>query len=187
MKHVKRRVVKSPEERRQEIIKAAVQLFSQKGYENTTIQDIAEMLNISQGLCYRYFKSKSDIFMAAGEFYAQQVMAQIKAPFPVGMNAVDKFNIIVKRAFEYIVKHSEFEVNARFYEFRADRLDYVSKQVIEVIIPIIEQGNKEGVFNCKNAEQVGKIFIFGVVHTFHEEVPKNNIREYVKNLLQTLR
>ena len=52
------RIIKDPEERKQEIIEAALHLFSQKGYEHTTIQDIAKYLNISQGLCYRYFKSK---------------------------------------------------------------------------------------------------------------------------------
>ena len=52
------RIIKDPEERKQEIIEAALHLFSQKGYEHTTIQDIAKYLNISQGLCYRYFNLK---------------------------------------------------------------------------------------------------------------------------------
>ena len=49
------RIIKDPEERKQEIIEAALHLFSQKGYEHTTIQDIAKYLNISQGLCYSLF------------------------------------------------------------------------------------------------------------------------------------
>ena len=71
------RIIKDPEERKQEIIEAALHLFSQKGYEHTTIQDIAKYLNISQGLCYRYFKSKAEIFTATAEFYAQQILIQI--------------------------------------------------------------------------------------------------------------
>ena len=66
------RIIKDPEERKQEIIEAALHLFSQKGYEHTTIQDIAKYLNISQGLCYRYFKSKAEISTATADFYTQQ-------------------------------------------------------------------------------------------------------------------
>lgn len=180
------RIIKDPKERKQEIIEASLYLFSQKGYEHTTIQDIAKYLNISQGLCYRYFKSKTDIFMATAEFYAQQVMNEIRKPLPEDMKAIDKFNITIKRLFEYIIRHSEFESNSRVSAIRADRLDSISKQIIEVVIPIINQGNEEGVFCCKNVELTTKIFIFGLVHTFHEDMPKTNIREYIKTFLEFL-
>ena len=49
------RISKKPMERRQEIIRTAFGLFSEKGFENTTIQDIAAQTNVSVGLCYRYF------------------------------------------------------------------------------------------------------------------------------------
>ena len=88
------RIIKDPEERKQEIIEAALHLFSQKGYEHTTIQDIAKYLNISQGLCYRYFKSKAEIFTATAEFYAQQILIQIRQPFPENMKAIDFINFI---------------------------------------------------------------------------------------------
>lgn len=96
------RIIKDPEERKQEIIEAALHLFSQKGYEHTTIQDIAKYLNISQGLCYRYFKSKAEIFTATAEFYAQQILIQIRQPFPENMKAIDKFNITIKRLFNIL-------------------------------------------------------------------------------------
>lgn len=181
------RIIKEPEERKQEIIEAALHLFSQKGYEHTTIQDIAKYLNISQGLCYRYFKSKTEIFTATAEFYAQQVLQQIRQPFPDNMKAIDKFNITIKRLFQYIIKHGEFEANSEVSALRADRLDSISRQIIEVIIPIIKQGNKEEVFNCRDVEMTTKIFIFGLVHTFHEEMPKQNIKEYIKSFLDYLK
>ena len=155
------RIIKDPEERKQEIIEAALHLFSQKGYEHTTIQDIAKYLNISQGLCYRYFKSKAEIFTATAEFYAQQILIQIRQPFPENMKAIDKFNITIKRLFQYIIKHGEFEANSEVSALRADRLDSISRQIIEVIIPIIKQGNEEKIFNCYDIEKTTKIFIFG--------------------------
>ena len=49
------------EERRGQIIQAAVKLFSEKGYYTTTIQSIAREARVSTGLIYQYFGDKDDI------------------------------------------------------------------------------------------------------------------------------
>ena len=43
------------------IIDAAMKLFLEKGYENTTMQDIVEASGMSKGTIYHYFKSKQEI------------------------------------------------------------------------------------------------------------------------------
>ena len=65
------RITKAPEERRKEIIDTAIKLFYEKGYEKTTISDIAKEINVAQGLCYRYFPSKEMLFDCAIDQYAQ--------------------------------------------------------------------------------------------------------------------
>lgn len=49
------------EKRRRQIVDAAVRLFSERGYFQTTIEDIANAVPISKGLVYRYFKDKNDL------------------------------------------------------------------------------------------------------------------------------
>lgn len=68
------RIIKEPQERKQEILDTAMELFYQNGYENTSIADIAKKLCISQGLCYRYFISKEELFDCAVSHYAQQIV-----------------------------------------------------------------------------------------------------------------
>lgn len=56
------------ERRRQEqnrlfILRAAEKVFIQKGYRFATVDDIAEEAQFSKATLYRYFKSKSDIFL----------------------------------------------------------------------------------------------------------------------------
>jgi len=48
-------------ERREQIVRAAVKLFSAQGYFVTTIQQIAREAGISVGLVYRYFREKDDL------------------------------------------------------------------------------------------------------------------------------
>ncbi|NLH02052.1 MAG: TetR/AcrR family transcriptional regulator [Clostridiales bacterium] len=182
------RISKEPDERRQEIIETALELFSEKGYEDTTIQDIAERMNVSPGLCYRYFKSKTELFAATSEYYATQAVEQIKIPISQDIPAIDKFNLVINRMFDFSISHHEFESRySEGSEIRSILLDNVANQWISAIIPIIEQGVNENVFHCSNIESTAKFLIFGLVHTFHEEMPKENAQEYMRSFLNFTR
>ena len=52
---------KYPEETQRKILDIAFRLFSEKGYDHTTIQDIVDALGMSKGAVYHHFKSKEDI------------------------------------------------------------------------------------------------------------------------------
>lgn len=58
------RIVKKPEERRQEIVRAARHLFQIKDYEHATMQDLMEKVGIAKGTIYHYFKSKRELLEA---------------------------------------------------------------------------------------------------------------------------
>lgn len=50
------------DERREQILAAALQLFANKGFAATKISDISSVTGISQGLIYHYFPSKNEVF-----------------------------------------------------------------------------------------------------------------------------
>lgn len=52
------------EQRRKQIIEAAIRVFKRKGYESATIKDIVEEAEMSRGWIYLYFQSKEEIFDA---------------------------------------------------------------------------------------------------------------------------
>lgn len=58
------RTIKAPEERRQEILDRAEELFTTKGYGKTTIIDILDAVGIAKGTFYYYFKSKEEVMDA---------------------------------------------------------------------------------------------------------------------------
>ena len=61
-----RPVKKAPDEWRKEILNAAQNLFISKGYEETSISDIMEMVGGAKGMFYRCFQSKEDVMYALG-------------------------------------------------------------------------------------------------------------------------
>lgn len=58
-----RRGAKKREERRQRILDAAVTVFGEKGYHQTTVADVIEAADIARGTFYLYFDGKNAIFV----------------------------------------------------------------------------------------------------------------------------
>ena len=61
------------EQARERIIEAALHVFAQKGYHETTMEDVADRLGVSEGTIYLYFKSKRELFKAISEPGEHQV------------------------------------------------------------------------------------------------------------------
>jgi len=59
---------KAVQEKSERILKAALVLLAKKGYENTTINDIADAASVSRGLLHYYFKDKEDLVSQALTF-----------------------------------------------------------------------------------------------------------------------
>ena len=57
----KEQFAKIREDRKEEILNAALELFAKHGVSHTTMQDIAQKAGISKGLIYNYFLSKEDL------------------------------------------------------------------------------------------------------------------------------
>lgn len=53
------------ERREQEILEVALRLFSERGYDQTDIDSIADTLQVAKGTIYRYFPSKKELFFAS--------------------------------------------------------------------------------------------------------------------------
>lgn len=71
------RVSKEPEVRRQEMIDTAMRIFARNGYEAVTMSDIAREMHVVPGLCYRYFRSKHELYETAVAQYARACSAPV--------------------------------------------------------------------------------------------------------------
>ena len=60
------------EERKQDIIRAAKQMFVQQGYASTTISQIASEAEMATGTLYRYFKSKDELIWAVSHEHIEE-------------------------------------------------------------------------------------------------------------------
>jgi AcrR family transcriptional regulator len=81
-------------ERRERLFRAALELFAQKGFAETTVEDITNAADLGKGTFFNYFPSKEHIFLAFGEMQlaklktAFEEMRSANVPVPVFMRSL---------------------------------------------------------------------------------------------------
>lgn len=94
-------------QRRNEIIHAAAKLFSRKGYNKTTLEDIATEAEFGIGTIYNYFESKEDIYKHLLESISGlsfEIVEEIEKQTP---DLLEFFKIYTKRIFEFFVEYQD--------------------------------------------------------------------------------
>src|SRR5580704_6496919 len=79
------------ERRRTEIIEAAYEVFSTRGYSASGIADIAEKLGIGHGTFYRYFKNKRDILDQVVDYGVERMVAALELETTEAATTLDEF------------------------------------------------------------------------------------------------
>ena len=189
------RDVKDPEIRRAEIMDAAMLLFMEKGYANTTTQDIVDKVNISRGLLYYHFKNKEDILYYLVERYSEKLLRDIH----VIVNDDDKTAIEKIRAFIDATIISTDNVSAEGTELQKTvdleenryMLDKLSHKLIEKLTiyfeRIINQGISEKVFSVKYPSETAEFLMTAYVFVSNNIGIITSKKEPVKEYLNAFK
>ena len=189
------RDVKDPEIRRAEIMDASMLLFMEKGYANTTTQDIVDKVNISRGLLYYHFKNKEDILYCLVERYSEKLLRDIH----VIVNDDDKTAIEKIRAFIDATIISTDNVSAEGTELQKTvdlkenryMLDKLSHKLIEKLTiyfeRIINQGIAEKEFSVKYPSETAEFLMTAYVFVSNNIGIKNSKKEPVKDYLNAFK
>ena len=87
------RITKNPEERKNEIIKAAQKLFIEKGFMKTKVNAIVKSIGVSQGVFYYYFSSKDEIIDEIVDKYIKQIINNTADIIESSkLNSIEKLN-----------------------------------------------------------------------------------------------
>jgi AcrR family transcriptional regulator len=158
------RVSKSPEERKKQILDAAMELFQTKGYERTAVSDIVKKIGVAQGTVYYYFNSKHEIADALIERDLSESIAALRrvADAP-GTGAVEKLEQVRKLLSQGNDRMDEIEFlhedrNAMLHQKALVRM---IREYAPLAASIVEQGNREGVFHVENPLVVTEFLLAG--------------------------
>ena len=80
------------------IISSAAKLFSERGYDETTLQDIMKLSGLSKGAIYHYFKSKQEILVYLSNYEKELVSDFLK-------KLVDNKELTAKEKIERVITY----------------------------------------------------------------------------------
>jgi AcrR family transcriptional regulator len=70
-----------PDQRRRHLIDTAITLYSQRSFDQVSVDDIIRAADVSRALFYRYFKNPGELFMAGAEMTTDRLVRRLSQPF----------------------------------------------------------------------------------------------------------
>lgn len=138
-------------DKRELILRAAMNLFHRYNYEKTSMDDIAKEARIGKGTIYYYFKSKEDILLELIEREFSQLYEELSEMLESSLSFDEKFAKFIEVPIEGLMKHSTFtlEVFNRLPDMLLNRLEsYIreqKKRMQSIVIQIFNEGKEQGV------------------------------------------
>ena len=155
------RIIKEADIRKNEILDAAGILFTEKGYDNTTIQDIVnELGGLTKGAIYHHFKSKEEIIDALSEklFFENNPFVIVKKR--KNLNGLQKMREVIKinyadAARNKLSKHTlPVLKNPRIL---AGMIDTDRKLITPLWLELIEDGQRDGSIQTEYAKELSEL------------------------------
>ncbi len=152
---------KYPEVTVEKILDAAQRLFLEKGYDNTTIQDIVDQLGgLSKGAVYHHFKSKEEIMDAVGDrmFAANNPFEKVRKRSD--LNGLQKLQEAIR-----LNQSDEERTSMTIQSIPITRNPRLLVEMIEsnrrVLTPyyqeLLEEGNRDGSVHTEYAREIAEL------------------------------
>lgn len=151
---------------RSKIIKEAVILFAEKGYERTSINDICEAVGISKGGLNYYFKEKEAILMSVHEEFIDYELLQAQSIIEKKLRPDECLKELIESLVESIYKYFPYCVT--FFQSKSslskDNMDSISvkrKLYSDIFLSCLNDGVEAGIFTSEFDVEIIHKIIFG--------------------------
>jgi AcrR family transcriptional regulator len=141
---------------REEILLAAAQIFGQKGFHATSMQDIADSVNLQKASLYHHFESKQEILLSLLDSALDLLIERI-APVQVSQNPPEEklreaMRIYIRTVADYqnlasvlLLEHRSLDPHLRErHTPRRDRFESIWRELIQA-------GQESGIFACSSS------------------------------------
>jgi len=155
-------------EKRDRILRAAIKIFSRKGFFNSKVSEIARAASVADGTIYLYFKNKDDLLISLFEEKMGEVVADVRRRTADGGNALEKLKIFIGNHMDLLEREAGLvevlQVELRqSTKFLKDYTPVKFFEYLEIISDILEEGKKEGVLRPDLNISIARRAIFGAL------------------------
>lgn len=150
------------------ILEAAVKVFAEQGFYQSTISQVAKEAGVADGTIYLYFKNKDDILVQFFTYKTKLVFDRFREEVNKADNCFDKLRNLVSRHLEEfqndrnmaVLYQAETHQNSRLVE---EQIKEMSKLYLDIVSEIVERGQEEGMIRKDVYVGLVKRFILGGV------------------------
>jgi len=187
---VKDTVRRTKKRRKEQIIDAAANLFSQKSYHDVTMDQIAAHVGVAKGTIYLYFNSKEKLYLEILEDTYEEIESILEKEIAKNDRAPEKLKKILRLIFQFYLQHmdvlrilsrDETHLIREHFEFT----EHWRLRRIKLYQKILEKGIKEGSFRPANTELTALI-IFGLVRSVRFFYQSNKNAEEIAEEVYTM-
>ena len=155
---------KYPEVTEERILEAAQRLFLEKGYDNTTIQDIVDQLGgLTKGAVYHHFKSKEEILNAVSDrmFFQNNPFEAVKRR--KDLNGLEKLREAARLNQS---DSSRVQLTAQMLPLKLDSrlLAELIQSNLHMLTPyyqeLLEEGNRDGSLHTEYPRELAELLPF---------------------------
>ena len=165
----RRRVNRLPAERRiADIMLAARAIFTEKGYSDALISDIAERAGVVEGSIYRFFTNKRDLLVRVVEHWYEDMLARDEAQFAAVRGTWNRIRFIIHHHLASIKREPALS-RLVFQELRPDpdyrqtRLFQLNQAYTHRIIDVVRDAAAAGEFRSDVSPSLVRDLIYGCI------------------------
>jgi len=156
------------EDKHQKILRAAVKVFSEKGFFNSRVSEIAKEANVADGTIYLYFKNKDDLLISLFEEEFGKIVENTRAELEREKDALQKIrrfaithlSIVSRQQQLAEVLGVEVRQSSKFMK------EYINKTFIEylnLIRSVVVEGQEKGLIRKDLTPGIMKRALFGAL------------------------
>lgn len=130
---------------RKRILKASRKLFTELGYEDTMLEDIAESAEVSKGTIYNYFPNKESLLIGTADEVLERVtdLAENRALLPG--NSLEKLKLVLLEIVVASVEYLNLSRRISFLNSCEDSPLYSTrKEMLSVLRQLVIEAQEEG-------------------------------------------
>jgi AcrR family transcriptional regulator len=195
------------EERKKEIALVALDLFAEKGFETTSISEVAKAAGIGKGTIYEYFSSKEELILAAFMTWVEQMMGPEVEEMLLSVDDPEqRLRLLVQGMMEaFISDERVIKLTALMFQLMLNDMALLENEQVnrmlrglrKFLYDILLEGIARGVFKPEIARDIKRItinlfaYLDGIA--FHYFINKNEfdlmeqVNFYLDRLLNDLR
>ncbi len=176
-----------PVDSRQEILRTAARLFQQRGYDATSMNDVAAALKLSKGGLYHHFQSKDEILFEIMNHAMEMTQERVIAPVRSIADPLERLRALIRLHIEVVLSPRDREITVMLHENHPlppalrKRINHRKKEYVHFVESLIADVQRSRAAKTAVSPRAAAFALLGMINWIYQwykpegELQANNL------------